>query len=457
MLLRGTMTINDKGHLVIGGCDAVDLAREFGTPLCVIDEAEVRRTCREYRREFCERYGHAEVIYAAKAFMTMAMCRLVEEEGLGLDVVSGGELITALRAGFPMERVFFHGNNKSPDELILALEAGVGRIVVDNFYELGMVGRLARERGRKTKILLRIAPGIEAHTHEYIRTGQIDSKFGFTLSNGDALRAVQQALGYPGVELKGIHCHIGSQIFEMESYAHAARVMMEFLAEVFVRYGYYLEELDLGGGFGIYYADGDRPATIEKYARAVMGTVKSSAQAFELPAPKVIVEPGRSIVGPAGTTLYTVGSTKDIPGIRKYVSVDGGMADNIRPALYGAKYEAMVANKAGLEPEEVVTVTGKCCESGDVLIWDIKLPAIEPGDILAVFCTGAYGYTMASNYNRLARPAVVLVCDGQADLIVRRETYEDLLRYDLIPERLEKIGRPGTYEPCSDSNRHVER
>ncbi|GFN23432.1 diaminopimelate decarboxylase [Thermanaeromonas sp. C210] len=430
------MRVNLRGHLEIGGCDVVDLAREFGTPLHIFDEDLLRQNCRRFHQAFVHKYGNAEVIYAGKAFLTVAVCRIIQQEGLGLDVVSGGELYTALKAGFPPDRIYFHGNNKSYAELIMALEAGVGRIVVDNFFELEVLARLAEERGQKVPVLLRLTPGIEAHTHEYIRTGQIDSKFGFTLPNGQAIAAVKKVKEMPGLEYKGLHCHIGSQIFDVEPYRHAAEVMMAFIEEIRNTTGLITEELDLGGGFGIVYVEGDNPPPIEAYAEAIMAGVCGEAERRGLKVPKVIVEPGRAIVGTAGSTAYTVGSIKEIPGVRKYVAVDGGMADNIRPALYGARYEAILANKAAAEATEVVSITGKCCESGDMLIWDVALPEVEPGDILLTPCTGAYGYAMASNYNRLGRPAAVLVREGQADLIIKRETYEDLLRYDVLPARL---------------------
>jgi diaminopimelate decarboxylase len=438
MRLHGTMTVSQGGRLAIGGCDAVELAREFGTPLYVMDERELRDRCRAYRKAFEGKCGNAEVIYAGKTFMTMAVCRIVDEEGLSLDVVSGGELYTALRARFPARRIYFHGNNKTADEIKLALEAGVGRFVVDNFYELYLLNDLAAGAKAGAEVILRITPGIDAHTHDYVKTGQIDSKFGFTLPNGDALRAVKSALALDNLTVRGIHCHIGSQIFEMESYRHTVTVMMDFIGEIARQTGTVLEELDLGGGFGIYYVQGDTPASIEDYAGVVMTATRSMASSLGLPAPKVLIEPGRSISGPAGTTLYTVGSIKDIPGVRKYVAVDGGMSDNPRPALYGSKYEAMIANKANLPEEEAVSITGRCCESGDMLIWDIALPRVESGDILAVPCTGAYNYSMSSNYNRIPRPAVVLVTEGEAEIIVERETYQDLVRNDVIPERLRR-------------------
>lgn len=436
MKLHGTMMINEHGHLSIGGCDAVELVREFGTPLYVMDEEHLRQICHDYYQSFMAKYPGNEVIYASKAFMNKAMARIVAQEKLGLDVVSGGELYTAIEAGFSAEHIYFHGNNKSADEIAYALECNVGRFIVDNLYELELLERLGREKGCKAKILIRVQPGIEAHTHQYIRTGQIDSKFGMAIATGQAMEAVQKALSLDDVELQGIHCHIGSQIFEIDSFHHAAEVMMDFLKKIKETTGIELPELNLGGGFGIYYEKSDAPAPISAFAEMIMQTVTQKADALQLKIPKIIIEPGRSIVGTAGITLYTVGSIKNIPGIRTYVAVDGGMADNPRPALYQAKYEAAVANKMKEKTAEVISITGKCCESGDMLIWDINLPSLESGDILAVSSTGAYNYSMSSNYNRLPRPAVVLVKDGQADLIVARETYQDLVRNDLIPARL---------------------
>lgn len=438
MKLHGTMSINPNGHLTIGGCDTVELAKEYGTPLYVMDEEHIRQTCREYYQAFTGKYSNSQVIYASKAFMNLTMARIIAEEKLGLDVVSGGELHTALKAGFPSERIYFHGNNKSPVELAMAVKAKIGRIVVDNHYELGLLNEIAGREGVRVNIMLRLTPGIEAHTHEYIQTGQIDSKFGMAIETGQAMEIVKAALAAENLELKGLHCHIGSQIFETNSFSHAAEIMMEFIKKVKSETGQTMAELNLGGGFGIYYKKGDTPRPIMEFAELIMNAVQEKAQMFNLPVPKIIVEPGRSIVGTAGTTLYSVGSIKDIPAIRTYVAVDGGMTDNPRPALYQAKYEAMVAGKADVPAEELVSITGKCCESGDMLIWDIKLPKVSPGDILAISSTGAYGYSMSSNYNRLPRPAVVLVKNGQADVIVARETYDDLLRNDIIPSRLEE-------------------
>ncbi|TGE34282.1 diaminopimelate decarboxylase [Desulfosporosinus sp. Sb-LF] len=436
MKLHGTQRVNEQGHLEIGGCDTVELAKQFGTPLYIMDEAHMRDICRQYYRSFVEDLENAEVIYASKAFSTLAMCRIIDSEGLGLDVVSGGELYTALQADFPVARIYFHGNNKSREELTMAIKAGVGRIVVDNFYEMSVLNDLAQELNLRVDILLRVTPGIEAHTHEYIQTGQIDSKFGFTLPDGTADRAFDLALSYSNLVVKGIHAHIGSQIFELDSFRHEVQIMINYMADINGRTDFLLQELNLGGGFGIYYATGDDPAQISDYAKTVEDALEDACRKRNFPRPKIIVEPGRSIVGTAGTTLYTIGSIKEIPGVRKYVAVDGGMADNPRPALYQARYEAVLANQAVEETTETVSVTGKCCESGDMLIWDIELPKAKAGDLLAVSCTGAYNYSMSSNYNRLTRPGVVLVEEGYADVIVKRETHSDLLRNDVLPARL---------------------
>lgn len=437
MKLHGTMKVNKAGNLEIGGCDAVKLVQEFGTPLYVMDEDKIRDNCKNYVESFKKHYPNSEVIYASKVFSTLAMCKLIEEEDMGLDVVSGGELYTALKAKFPVNRIYFHGNNKTPAELEMALNAHVGRIVVDNFYELELVNNLAKERKMKQKILLRVSPGIDAHTHHYIKTGMIDSKFGLVISNGQAMMGIEKALSMKNIELKGIHCHIGSQIFDLNSFKEAAHTMMNFIKSIKEQSGYIVEELNLGGGLGIYYTEDDTPQPIEELVKIISSSITESAHDLSLPLPKIIVEPGRSIVGEAGTTLYTIGSIKDIPGVRKYVAVDGGMTDNPRPALYQAQYEAAIANKMNLPAEEVVSIAGKCCESGDMLIWDISLPHPESGDILAVSSTGAYNYSMASNYNRNLRPAVVFVQNGTADIVVKRESYVDLIKNDIIPERMQ--------------------
>ncbi|MFA5384629.1 MAG: diaminopimelate decarboxylase [Eubacteriales bacterium] len=439
MRFHGTMNINSQGRLEIGGCDTVELAHRFGTPLYVLDESLFRQNCRDYYQSFTAEYK-AGVLYAAKALLTLSVCRMIEEEGLGLDLVSGGELYTAVQAGFPMDRVYFHGNNKSPEEIRFALKSGVGRFVVDNIYELELLDYLSGENQFKAQVVLRLTPGIEAHTHEYIKTGQIDSKFGLVIENGQALAAIERALSMENIVLNGLHCHIGSQIFELDSYNHCASVMMDFCAGVYNQTGWMPRELDLGGGLGIYYSGGDRPPRVREYADNIMRVIDEKARLSGLATPMVIVEPGRSICGPAGTTLYTVGAIKEIPGIRTYVAVDGGMGDNPRPALYQARYEACLANKTAQEPVQLVSVAGKCCESGDMLIWDIKLPGVEAGDIMAVSCTGAYNYAMSMNYNRLPRPAMVTVYDGVADLILERESYEDIIGRDRVPDRLFKKG-----------------
>lgn len=435
MRMHGTMEINSSGNLVIGGCDTVELVKQYGTPLYVMDELHMREICRDYYNSF-SKYPNTEVIYASKAFFNIAMARIIAQENLGLDIVSGGELYTAIKAGFPTEKIYFHGNNKSREEIELGVKHKVGHFVCDNPCELELLNEVAAQAGIRVKILLRIQPGIEAHTHEYIKTGQIDSKFGMAIATGQALETVKRALNYENLHLKGLHCHIGSQIFEIDSFRHSAEVMMAFIKTIKDETGVNMMELNLGGGFGIYYKEGDTPAPISHFADVTVSTVQEKAQQFGVHVPKIIVEPGRSIVGTAGTTLYTVGSIKHIPGIRTYVAVDGGMGDNPRPALYQAKYEAMLANKASGDEEEKVSITGKCCESGDMLIWDIKLPIVKSGDILAVSSTGAYNYSMSSNYNRLPKPAVVLVQNGQADVIVKRETYEDIVRNDELPARL---------------------
>lgn len=437
MYLTGTMKINELGHLEVGGVDALDLVEEFGTPLWVMDETGFRQNCRAVSDAFAE-WGDSLVIYASKTLCNLSLLRIADQEGLGLDVASGGELYSALQAGFPMSRVYMHGNNKTPQELTLAVESGIGRIVVDNFYELQLLNSLCTRKAKKQDILLRITPGVEAHTHEFIRTGQIDSKFGFTLPDGQALEAVRAALDCSHLNLIGLHCHIGSQIFEMESFKHATELMLDFMNILKQECRFEASELDMGGGFGIYYFYGDEPRDPREWARAVMSSVFEKCREYGLKVPRVIVEPGRSLAGPAGITLYTVGSYKEVKGIRKYIAVDGGMTDNPRPALYGSKYLAMLANKANQEARETVSIAGKCCESGDMLIWDASLPRVEPGDILAVFATGAYNYAMSMNYNRVPRPAMVLVGGGKADLILKRESYADLIRNDILLDRLKR-------------------
>uniref|UniRef100_C5D3N5 Diaminopimelate decarboxylase n=1 Tax=Geobacillus sp. (strain WCH70) TaxID=471223 RepID=C5D3N5_GEOSW len=431
MFFHGTSRVNDKGHLEIGGVDTVDLAKEYGTPLYIYDVALIRERARGFKEAFQKHGVKAQVAYASKAFSSIAMVQLAEEEGLSLDVVSGGELYTALQAGFPPERIHFHGNNKSRDELMMALENGVGCIVVDNFYELELLEQLSKQYGKKTAILLRVTPGVEAHTHDYILTGQEDSKFGFDLNNGQADEALQKALSSLSFSVLGIHCHIGSQIFETTGFVLAAQKIFQKIAHWKETYGFIPTVVNLGGGFGIRYTSDDDPIPVSEYVDQIVEEVKKQASEKNIPMPEIWIEPGRSLVGDAGTTIYSIGSRKDVPNVRHYVAVDGGMSDNIRPALYDAKYEAVLANRVLDEKNEIVAIAGKCCESGDMLIWDLPLPKASPGDYLAVFCTGAYGYSMANNYNRIPRPAVVFVENGEAQLVVKRETYEDLVRLDV--------------------------
>jgi diaminopimelate decarboxylase len=439
MHFYGTTKINNLRHLEIGGVDTVELVEKFGTPLYVYDVALIRERARGFKDTFEKLGVKAQVAYASKAFSTIAMVQLVLEEGLSLDVVSGGELYTALEAGFPVDKIHFHGNNKSVEELVMALENQIGCIVVDNFYELEILIQLCEELATKTKILLRVTPGIEAHTHDYILTGQEDSKFGFDLQNGQAERALKMALETEALEVLGLHCHIGSQIFETTGFILAAQKIIEKLSYWKMNFGYTSQVLNLGGGFGIRYTNEDDPIPAAQYVEEIIMEVKKQSEKYNLSIPEIWIEPGRSLVGDAGTTLYKIGSHKEVPNIRKYVAVDGGMSDNIRPSLYQAKYEAVLANRPLDEVEETVSIAGKCCESGDMLIWDLPLPKTENKDILAVFCTGAYGYSMANNYNRIPRPPVVFVEDGTAQLVVKRESFADLVRLDVALKEQVKL------------------
>lgn len=438
MYFHGTSKINAQGHLEIGGCDVAELAEQFGTPLYIVDEALVRQRAREYVESFRASGLKFQVAYASKAFSVMAMCAIAEQEDLSLDVVSDGELYTAMKAGFPAHRIHFHGNNKTPDEINMALDANIGCFVVDNFNELQLLNALAGQKSKKVKVLLRITPGVEAHTHEYISTGQTDSKFGFDLGNGSAYTAVKEAGSLPHLELLGVHSHIGSQIFEVEGFQMAVDKVAGFAVKVRDELNIMFSVINLGGGFGIRYTEGDTPLPVSQYVKAITDSIKTNFSNAGYTLPEIWVEPGRSMVGDAGTTLYTVGTSKDIPGVRKYVAVDGGMTDNPRPALYESKYEAILANRANEALEETVSIAGKCCESGDMLIWDLELPKVNSGDLLAVFCTGAYNYAMASNYNRIRRPAVVFVKDGQADVAVKRESLDDIIGNDVIPARMKQ-------------------
>ncbi|MFB4211716.1 diaminopimelate decarboxylase [Shouchella sp. JSM 1781072] len=431
MYLHGTMEINTNGHLEIGGVDTVELANVYQTPLFVYDVALIKERMSAYQDAFKEKNVAYQVAYASKAFSTVGMYQLANEAGLSIDVVSGGELFTALKAGVPASKIHFHGNNKSMDELIMALEENIGCIVVDNFFELQTLQTLAAERQQFVPVLLRLTPNVEAHTHEYITTGQEDSKFGFDLASGQATKAIDICLKDEKIDLLGVHSHIGSQIFETDGFILAIEKVFENLSEWKEAFDYEPKVLNFGGGFGIRYVEGDTPLHPSEYVKKIVDETIKHTNTLQMSMPEIWIEPGRSIVGDAGTTLYTIGSQKDIPNVRRYLSVDGGMGDNLRPALYDAKYEGMLANRANEQPEETFSVAGKCCESGDMLIWDLPLPDVEANDLLAVSCTGAYGYSMANNYNRIPRPAIVFAEAGEAQLVVKRETYEDLVRLDL--------------------------
>lgn len=426
------LTVNEKGGLSLGGCDVAEAAREYGTPLYLMDEGQIRENCRIYNQSMQDYYdGNGIVLYASKALSCKQIYRIMKEENMGVDVVSGGELYTALSTGFPAERIYFHGNNKTEEELRYAMQSGVGRIVVDNKFELALIGRLAKEVGKTAKISFRIKPGIDAHTHSFVQTGQIDSKFGVALETGEAEEIMVQASKLDGVEVVGVHCHIGSQIFELAPFELAAEKMMNFIGDCKDKYGIKITELNLGGGYGIKYTESDVPVDYDKYIQAVSAVVKKTAEQRGVELPYIVMEPGRSIVCSAGMTVYTVGAVKEIPNVRTYVSVDGGMGDNPRYILYESEYEAVAVQNPRGEKTMTATVAGKCCESGDILVKDAKLPRLNAGDLLAVLATGAYNYSMASNYNRIPRPPIVMIKDGKPYVAVKRETYEDLVSNDI--------------------------
>lgn len=431
MHLYGTQSINDLGVLQIGQVDTVELAKIYGTPLFVYDTSLIRQRARAFIQTFKKANVKAEVAYASKAFSSIAMYQLAAEENLSLDVVSGGELYTAIRAGFPVERIHFHGNNKSDEEIMFAITSKIGCIVVDNFHEIDRLKAIASEQNVEVRILLRVTPGIEAHTHDYITTGQADSKFGFDLMNGQADQAFQSVKDHSSIHLLGMHCHIGSQIFDTVAFSLAAKKLMNKMKDWHQIDDFICEVLNLGGGFGIRYTEEDDPLDPSVYVEDMIKTIRDELSKVDYPMPEIWIEPGRSLVGDAGTTLYTIGSQKEIPSTRTYLAVDGGMSDNIRPALYQAKYDAAIANNMLSTSDTTYTIAGKCCESGDKLIEEINLPKANAGDYLAVFCTGAYGYSMASNYNRLAKPAVVFVENGNHRLVIKRESLEDLIRLDV--------------------------
>ncbi|SEH82447.1 diaminopimelate decarboxylase [Halobacillus karajensis] len=428
-------TANERGQLMIGQVPASELAEHYGTPLYVYDVEKIRTKARAFVRTFEESGVAAQVAYASKAFSAVAMLQVANQEGLSLDVVSEGELHTALEAGFPVEKIHMHGNNKSIRELEMAVKHQIGCIVVDNFYEIELLQTILKEQNKKIDVLLRVTPGIEAHTHDYILTGQEDSKFGFDLTSGQAEEAFMKVQDDSNIRMSGLHCHIGSQIFETSGFEMAARKLFKTLEGWRERFDYEASVLNLGGGFGIQYTKDDEPLGLDQYAYALINEVKRLSTQYNYPMPEIWIEPGRAIVGEAGMTIYTVGSIKEVPEVRTYVSVDGGMTDNIRPALYQAKYEAALIEKMDEKAEKEYSIAGKCCESGDMLIWDVALPKIEHGDRLAVFSTGAYGYAMANNYNRFQKAAVVFVENGEHQLVVRRESYQEMTRLDLSYEK----------------------
>ncbi|MCI0181825.1 diaminopimelate decarboxylase [Sulfoacidibacillus ferrooxidans] len=431
MQLYGTSKITENGELSIGGCPVSQLTETYGTPLYVYDEDFIREQMRAYKRPFERAHLPHRIAYACKAFCTIGMCQLADSEGLWLDIVSEGELYTAIRAGIHPSHMCMNGNNKSDHELRYAVEVGVGLIVVDNFYEIDLLASILHEQNRSMDILLRVAPGVEAHTHEFISTGQQDSKFGFDLKSGQVQQAVKQVKEHKELQLVGLHSHIGSQIFDVEGFRLAAHRLAEQYAWLLQNYELHLHVLNLGGGLGVRYTEEDTPTPIETLTEELIAVTKEAFLTHGMDLPLLMLEPGRSIVAQAGTTLYTVGSRKEIPHVRTYVAVDGGMTDNPRLALYGAKYEAALAMRMHEQPTESIAIAGKCCESGDMLIWDAPLPQSHPGDLLAITCTGAYNYSMASHYNRIPNPAAILVKDGTARTIVKRETVEDLCRFDV--------------------------
>lgn len=421
----------ENGHLTIGGCDTVELANQFGTPLYVMDEQTVRNNCRMFKKSIDDNYESGLVLFASKALNCLQMCRIAKEEGLGLDCVSGGEIYTALKAGFPADKIYFHGNNKTTDEMIYAIENKIGTIIVDNHFELEELNELAKKRNVTVDIMFRIKPGIDAHTHDFIRTGQIDSKFGFALENGEAFDAVKATKDMSNVNLIGLHCHIGSQIFMDTPFIEAAKVMMNFYKKIKDELEMELKVLNLGGGFAIKYLESDEHFAYEMYMKEVASVIKDFCLENNLSVPMILIEPGRSIVGAAGITLYKVGAVKEIKNVRNYVSIDGGMGDNPRYALYQSDYEVIVANKADNPRDYVATIAGKCCESGDLIQENTKIATPCKGDTVAVLSTGAYNYSMASNYNRIPRPEMIMINDKKPYTIIKRETYEDIVRNDI--------------------------
>lgn len=429
-----TTKINSAGNIEIGGCDMVDLAEKYSTPLYVIDEETLRSICKDYKKAF-EKYPKTRMMYASKALCTSAVSKILAEEGFGFDTVSGGEIYTVYKSGIDMGKVLFNGNNKSYDELSLAVDVGVGRVSADNFFELALLNEIAQSKGKVVDILLRITPGIECHTHEYIQTGHLDSKFGFDLTQID--EAVELILNeYKNLKLHGLHAHIGSQIFETSIYADEIEILVKELVRLDEKFGLKLDEINIGGGLGVKYVDSDVPPSTFEIGEIIINKLNDVIAKYNIEPPMVFLEPGRSIISTSGVTLYTVGSSKQVPHGTKYVAVDGGMSDNPRPSMYQAEYFAEVANNKEDAELEKVTIAGRFCESGDILIKNIELPKLAEGDILCVYNTGAYNYSMASNYNRVQKPAMVLVKESESEIIVQRETLDDLILHDIIPDRL---------------------
>ena len=436
MVERETLKVNEQGRLEIGGCDCVDLAKQYSTPLYVLDEAYIRSVCRGYTAVL-NTYGDALICYASKAFSTKAIYEICASENLGADVVSAGELYTALSANMPADKMIFHGNNKSPFELELAVKNGVHAVVIDSEYEVELLNEIARENGVVQNVMVRVNPGIDAHTHKFIQTTRVDSKFGFSIADGTALEIIKIITQKTNLHFVGPHCHIGSQIFSLEPFRLAVDKMTDFIVAL-NKEGVEVEELNLGGGYGVRYTDADAPLKPVEYVSAIIERLKECIAQKGIKKPRLILEPGRSIVAEAGITLYSVGAIKEIKGIKKYVSVDGGMFEAPRYALYGAEYDCILANRANEKPVETVTISGKCCESGDMVACDVKIPVAKSGDIVAVLSTGAYHYSMASNYNRNLVPPVVLVNEGKSDYIVKPQTYDDIMSRDQLPIWLKK-------------------
>ncbi len=431
-LIHSNVTISENGNLCFAGMDTVSLAKEYGTPAILIDEDRIRFRCREYKNAMKTYFGGASMpLFASKSLSFKGIYRIIADEDMGTDIVSSGELFTAVAAGFPMERAFFHGNNKTDADIEYAIDNGIGYFVVDGIEELSAIDRIAEEKGIRQKILLRITPGIDPHTHQKISTGGVDSKFGSAIETGLASKITKEALSKLNIDLRGFHCHIGSQIFDIDPYTLAADIMLKFIADMRDEYGFTAEILNIGGGFGVRYVESDDEINITENIRKIAEHMNTACESFGLSMPTIFMEPGRSIVADAGMTLYTVGSVKEIEGFKNYVSIDGGMTDNPRYTLYQSAYTVLLANKATAPADFACTIGGRCCESGDLIQENVKIPKPERGDTLAVLVTGAYNYSMASNYNRVTRPPIVLLKNGESRLAVRRERFEDLIACDI--------------------------